>query len=124
MLTPPGGWAPGACPSTRHLATITDRKHATAKSNRSGRHCLGLRHRRPYARTAARAAANATLQDAKTRGTGPGVCCVKASAFAVPDLSTAAVLATLSNYREEITAYTAPHSSCRNEARSGLVAGW
>lgn len=76
----------------------------------------------PYTRAAAKVAADATLLDTKnvesvTRGTGTtakGVYCVKVAPRAVPDPSTAAVLATLSNFRGEITAIGAPHAYCGN----------
>ncbi|MFD8097329.1 hypothetical protein [Streptomyces malaysiensis] len=77
----------------------------------------------PYARAAAKVAQDATLLAAKnvasvTRGTGTtfaGVYCVKVSDLNVSDdLADAAIVATLSNYRGEITAIGAPHAYCGN----------
>ncbi|MEV0779609.1 hypothetical protein ACIBLA_32695 [Streptomyces sp. NPDC050433] len=70
--------------------------------------------------------ANATLLDSKnvqsvTRGSGVGFYCVKVAPRAVNDLPTAAIVATLSNYRGEITAIGAPHSSCGNDANTITV---
>ncbi|MFI6288005.1 hypothetical protein ACIBCM_25205 [Streptomyces sp. NPDC051018] len=78
----------------------------------------------PYARAAAKVSADATLLDTRnvdsvTRGTGTtarGVYCVNVNRRAVADLSTAAIVATLSNFRGEITAIGAPHAYCGNSA--------
>ncbi|GGV94483.1 hypothetical protein GCM10015535_59990 [Streptomyces gelaticus] len=77
----------------------------------------------PYARAAAKVAGNATLLGGKnvqsvTRGSGVGVYCIKVPSRAVSDLSTAAIVATLNNFRGEITAIGAPHSYCGNDANT------
>ncbi|MFD5422633.1 hypothetical protein ACFWJT_32040 [Streptomyces sp. NPDC127069] len=71
----------------------------------------------PYARAAAKVAADGTLLEGKnvasvTRA-GAGTYCVKVSDAAI-DLASAAVVATLNNNRGEITAIGAPHGYCGN----------
>lgn len=80
----------------------------------------------PYARAAAKVSTDAKLLGAKnvqsvTRGTGAGVYCVKVAPNAVNDLANAAIVATLNNYRGEITALGAPHSYCGNNANTITV---
>ncbi|MFF4181509.1 hypothetical protein [Streptomyces sp. NPDC001750] len=80
----------------------------------------------PYARAAAKVSADAKLLDTKnvqsvTRGTGTGVYCVKVAPKAVNDLANAAIIATLNNFRGEITAIGAPHSYCGNNANTITV---
>ncbi|WP_167543257.1 hypothetical protein [Streptomyces violaceusniger] len=75
----------------------------------------------PYARAAAKVAQDATVLASKnvasvTRGSGTtaaGVYCVKVSdPNVVEDLADAAIVATLNNFRGEITAIGAPHAYC------------
>ncbi|QLH24219.1 hypothetical protein [Streptomyces sp. Rer75] len=77
----------------------------------------------PYARAAAKVASDGTVLASKnvasvTRGTGTsaaGVYCVQVSDPNVSDdLDDAAIVATLNNYRGEITAIGAPHGYCGN----------
>ncbi|MFJ6010728.1 hypothetical protein [Streptomyces sp. NPDC092952] len=80
----------------------------------------------PYARAAAKVSADAGLLGTKNvqsvaRGTGVGTYCVKVESRAVSDLSNAAILATLNNFRGEITAIGAPHAYCGNAANTITV---
>ncbi|MFJ7272334.1 hypothetical protein ACIQV3_37855 [Streptomyces sp. NPDC099050] len=80
----------------------------------------------PYARAAAKVSIDARLLHAKnveavTLGTGSaGVYCVRVSSAAVPDLSTAAVVASLGT-RGQISTIDAPHAFCNNAANTVTV---
>ncbi|MEU8542256.1 hypothetical protein AB0C52_20085 [Streptomyces sp. NPDC048717] len=83
----------------------------------------------PYARAAAKVAANATVEHSKnvtsvTRGGSSGrkgIYCVKVPTTAVSNLGAAAILATLSDYRGEITAIGKAHAYCGNDAHTITV---
>ncbi|MEU9760836.1 hypothetical protein [Streptomyces sp. NPDC047985] len=80
----------------------------------------------PYARAAAKVSSDAKLLGTKnvqsvTRGSAAATYCVKVASRAVSNLSTAAIVATLNNFRGEITAIGAPHSYCGNAAHTITV---